>query len=60
MFYCRANRDVQSQAKKVISTGARSGSSLRDDSSGIPLEYRLKMKDLEVLKEAFDVSDLFV
>lgn len=37
-------------------TGNRTGSSLREESSGAPLEYRLKMKDLEILKEAFDVG----
>ena len=46
------------QSKKAI-TGNRTGSSLRDDSTGVPLEYRLNMKDLEVLKEAFDVCFFF-
>lgn len=51
----RNNRDENSnsKAKKTAISGHRSGSSI--ELHGVPLEYRLVMKDLEILKEAFDV-----
>jgi hypothetical protein len=30
-----------------------------EDSGGVRLEFRLKIKDLEVLKQEFDVSSYF-
>ena len=53
----RNHRDEHSNSKvkkTPISHGNRSGSSI--EIHGVPLEYRLVMKDLEILKEAFDVN----
>jgi hypothetical protein len=56
----RNNRDENSnsKAKKTAISGHRSGSSI--ELHGVPLEYRLVMKDLEILKEAFDVYKMFI
>ena len=55
-FFRHRDENSNSNGKKITTTGNRTGSSIIEESIGVPLEYRLRMKDLEILKEAFDVN----